>query len=78
MALVIWKCFWYTLGLGFGCTEIPTARTTYLGDQLVASYAASWNALSPAGAGAGTEVGNKAYPVSLEELDKELGCALQK
>ena len=33
---------------------------TYLGDQLVASYAASWNAVSPAGAGAGTEVGNKA------------------
>ena len=41
---------------------------------MVASYAADWNALSPAGAGAGTEVYNKAYPVSL----KELGCALSK
>ena len=31
--------------------------------------------MSPAGAGAGTKVGNKANPVSLEELDKELRCA---
>ena len=42
----------------------------------LASYTASWYALSPAGAGAGTKVGNKAYPVNLEELDKELGCAI--
>ena len=40
---------------------------------MVASYAASWNALKPAGAG---RASNKAFIVSLEEQDKEQDCAL--